>query len=372
MTDMMGIVMPDNSELSLNELTEMRSVTAIPFGGRYRLVDFILSNMVNSGIINVGVATNINYSSLMDHIGSGAPWDLNRKIYGLFILPPHVKGGMGNVRAGSIDQLYGVLAFLRRSRQKYVLLASGRIVCNMTFDDALASHIEKNADITVIYHNKEQADSQLSRSAVYEVSEDGRVTGIEVEPHFPKTTCESMDMFIIDRIKLIEMIEEAYARGNHDFIRDILLEKLGDSKIYGYEYKGFVGKIDSIGSYYKNSLKMLEDSTRKELFHSENRIYTKVKDQVPTQYGETATVEDALIADGCIIEGVVKNSIISRGVHIAKGAVVTNSIVMQNSVIEENCEIENVIIDKECTIRAEKRLIGHPDHPAILPKRTLL
>ncbi len=372
MTDMMGIVMADNSELSLNELTKLRSVTAIPFGGRYRLIDFILSNMVNSGIINVGVATNINYSSLMDHIGSGAPWDLNRKIYGLFILPPHVKGGMGSVRAGNIDQLYGILTFLRRSRQKYVLLASGRIVCNMTFDGALEAHIKNDADITVIYHDKGEADTQLSRGVVYEIDNGGRVAGIEVEPHFPKSTYESMDMYIMDRVKLIEMIDEAYSKGSHDLIRDILLEQMKDLKIYGYEYKGFVGKIDSIESYYKNSIKMLDDDVRRELFHSENRIYTKVKDQVPTQYGETATIKDALIADGCIIEGCVENSIISRGVHIAKGAVVKNSIVMQNSVIEENCELENAIIDKECTIREQKRLIGHPEHPAILPKRTLL
>lgn len=371
MRDMMGIVMADNNEIRLNELTQMRSISALPFGGRYRLIDFILSNMVNSGIINVGVATHINYSSLMDHIGSGAPWDLNRKIYGLFMLPPYVRGG-GQISAGNVDQLYGILTFLRRSRQQYVLLASGKIVCNMTFDDALKAHIEKDADITVIYCDKKKKDEQLSRSTVYEVDSDGRITGIENEPHFPKTTLEGMDMYIVERMKLIELIEEAYARGSHDFIRDILLTKLSSAKIYGCEYKGFVGKVDSIRSYYENSMKMLDIDVRKELFGAKNRIYTKVKDQVPTQYGAEATVSDSLITDGCIIEGCVENSIISRGVHIGKGAVIKNSIVMQNSVIEENCDIENVIIDKECTLRASKRLVGQPNYPVILPKRTLL
>ncbi len=370
MRDMMGIVMADGSKLEFHELTEMRSVAALPFGARYRLIDFILSNMVNSGIINVGVATNINYSSLMDHLGSGAPWDLNRKIYGLFMLPPYVRGS-GSVRAGNIDQLYGVLTFLRRSRQQYVLMASGRIVCNMTFDEALEMHLEKEADITVIYRKNEDK-KKLSGSVVYEVASDGRVEGIEIEPHFPKSDCESMEMYIIDRLKLIEMIDEAYSRGSHDFIKDILLEKLETEKIYGYEYKGFVGKIDSVETYYENSMKLLDENVRRELFHAENRIYTKVKDQVPAQYGESAVIEDSLIADGCIIEGRVENSIISRGVHIKKGAVVKNSIVMQNSVVEENCELENVIIDKECTLRANKRLVGHPEHPFILPKRTLL
>lgn len=371
MKDMMGIVMADNSGIRLNELTELRSIPAVPFGGRYRLIDFILSNMVNSGIINVGVATQINYSSLMDHLGSGAPWDLNRKIYGLFMLPPYVRGG-GGISAGNIDQLYGILTFLRRSRQQYVLLASGKIVCNITFHEALECHIKNNADITAIYYDKKKKDEQLSRSTVYEVDKDGRVTGIENEPHFPKSTLEGMDMYIIDRMKLIELIEEAYARGSHDFIRDILLAKLSGGKIYGYEYKGYVGKVDSIRSYYENSMKMLDSDVRRELFDSKYRIYTKVKDQVPTQYGDSASASDSLVADGCVIDGTVENSIIFRGVHICKGAVIKNSIVMQNSVIEENCDIENVIIDKECTLRAGKRLVGQPNYPVILPKRTLL
>ena len=372
MRDMMGIIMADSKELRLNELTEMRSVPALPFGGRYRLVDFILSNMVNSGIINVGIATNINYSSLMDHVGSGAPWDLNRKIYGLFMLPPHVRGSEGNVSEGSIDQLYGVLTFLRRSRQEYVLLASGRTVCNMTFDEALEKHIENEADITVIYHDKKEKDEQLSRGAVYEIDENDRLTGIEIQPRFPKTTFESMGMFIIGRLKLIELIEDAYSRGSHDFMRDILIRATQELKVYGYKYDGFVGIIDSVASYYENNMKLLDKDIRNEIFSAENRIYTKVKDQVPTQYKETSSVSDSLIADGCIIEGKVENSIIFRGVSIAKGAVVKNCIVMQNSVIEEGCEIENVIIDKECTLREGKRLIGQPNYPVILPKRTLL
>jgi len=372
MKDMMGIVMADSSQLRLNELTELRSVPALPFGGRYRLIDFILSNMVNSGIINVGVATNINYSSLMDHLGSGAPWDLNRKIYGLFILPPYVRGGAGGVSAGSIDQLYGVLTFLRRSRQQYVLLASGRTVCNMTFDGALRQHIEKDADITVIYYDKKEKDEQLSRQNVYEIDSEGRITSMEAEPHYPKSTLAGMGMFIIERVKLIELIEDAYARGSHDFIRDLLMNAIDNLKVYGYEYKGFVGVVDSVRSYYENNMKMLEPAVRCEIFGSENRIYTKVKDQVPTKYGSGASISDSLVADGCIIEGTVENSIIFRGVHIAKGAVVKNSIIMQNSVIEENCDIENVIIDKECTLRASKRLVGQPNYPVILPKRTLL
>ena len=373
MRDAMGIIFADNTEIRLNELTETRSVSALPFGGRYRLIDFILSGMVNSGIINVGVTTQINYSSLMDHLGSGAPWDLNRKQYGLFMLPPYIRGGAGNaISAGNVDQLYGVLTFLRRSRQEVVVLASGNIVCNMTFNEAIEKHIENEADVTVIYHDCGEYDEQLSRSTVYEIDKSGRVTGIEHAPRCPKTTLAGMEMFIVDRLRLIRMIEEAYAGGSHDFIRDILLTKLNRLNIYGYEYKGYVGRVDSIKSYYAVSMAMLDEKIRKAIFGAEQLIYTKVKDQVPTKYGSEASVSDSLIADGCVINGTVENSIIFRGVHIGKGTVIKNSIVMQNSVVEENCDIENVVIDKECTLRPSKRLVGQPSYPVILQKRTLL
>ena len=242
----------------------------------------------------------------------------------------------------------------------------------MTFDDAIRMHIEKGAEITVVYHDMKEKNEQLNRSSVYEVNEDGKVIGMETNPRYPKSTLQGMGMFIINRIKLIELIEEAYARGSHDFVRDILKTAVENHKVYGYEYKGFVGIVDNIRSYFETNMKMLEPEIRKDIFSSENRIYTKVKDQVPTQYGKEAVVADSLIADGCVIEGTVENSIIFRGVHIAKGAVVKNSIVMQNSVIEENCDIENVVIDKECTLRQSKRLVGQPNYPVILPKRTLL
>ena len=179
-------------------------------------------------------------------------------------------------------------------------------------------------------------------------------------------------MFIVDRLRLISMIEEAYAGGSHDFIRDILLTKLNRLNIYGYEYKGYVGRVDSIKSYYAVSMAMLDEQIRKAIFGAEQLIYTKVKDQVPTKYGSEASVSDSLIADGCVINGTVENSIIFRGVHIGKGTVIKNSIVMQNSVVEENCDIENVVIDKECTLRPSKRLVGQPSYPVILQKRTLL
>ncbi len=373
MKDTMGIILAENSDIRLNELTDVRSVAALPFGGRYRLIDFILSNMVNSGIVNIGVTTLFNYSSLMDHVGSGSPWDLDRKTYGLFFLPPYIRGGnTAGLSNGSVDLLYSVLTHLRRSPQKYVLIAGGNLVCNMTFDEALALHEEKDADVTVIYNKLADNPEQLKRTTVYEIDGEGRVTGIEHNPRSPKTQLSSMDMYIVDRTRLISMIEEAYAKGSHDFIKDVLLTNVKSLNIYAYEHKGFVGRVDSTKSYYDNSMLMLDESIRRQLFGGEHRIFTKVKDQVPTRYGENANVSESLIADGCQIDGTVENSIIFRGVRVGKGSVIRNSIVMQNTVIDENCDLENVVIDKECTLRPLKRLIGQPNYPVILPKRTML
>lgn len=368
--DMMGIIFAGNRGSHFSELTQLRSVAALPFGGRYRLIDFILSNMVNSGMINVGVATQINYFSLMDHLGSGSPWDLNRKKSGLFILPPYIRGGETQISAGNIDLLYGVLTFLRRSRQKYVLLSEGNVVCNLTFYDALKKHIEKKADITVIYKDIEEGKEE--KGITYELDENFRVKGVIDSSSAINSTHMGMNMYIVERLKLIELIEAAYARGNHDFLRDIILANINRLDIYGYEHKGYAAKIDSIKSYFEASMDMLDSKIRKELFEGERLIYTKVKDTVPTKYGNTGSATDSIIADGCDISGEIQNSVIFRGVHISKNSVIKNSIIMQNSVIEEGCNLENVIIDKECTIREGKTLVGQPNFPVIIPKRTLL
>lgn len=371
MTDAMGIILTRNQDVKMNELTRVRDLAALPFAGRYRLVDFVLSNMVNSGIINVGIATHVNYSSLMDHVGSGKPWDLNRKNYGLFMLPPQVRGSSFGV-TGDVDLLHNVLTYLHRSKQKYVVLTGANIVCNMRYNDAIKFHEEKGADITVIYNETELDDPQLKQCTTYDVSSSGRVVEIHYNLSEPVSKNAGMDMYIIERTKLQAMIEDAYAKGSQNFINDILRTSMDHLNVYAYKYDGFVGRIDCVVSYYYNNMKMLDPAIRDEIFAGKNPIYTKVKDQVPTKYLEDAKVKNSLVADGCIIDGEVENSIIFRGVHIAKGAVVKNSIVMQNSVIQERCDLENVVIDKECTLRTGRRLVGQPTYPVIIPKRTLI
>lgn len=369
MKDTMGIIISEN-QIHLNELTERRSVEAMPVGGRYRLIDFMLSNMVNSGIINVGVCTKNNYTSLMDHIGTGKPWDLNRKNYGLFILPPFVNRELTTGGHGNIDTLFGVINYLKKSSQQYAVITDGNIVCNMTFNDALENHKNSGADISIIYNETQKA---LPKGTVLDTDSSGRVVIIQKNPRNPISKKYTMGTYILERVLLESLIEECVSRGKHDFVMDILIENVNKLKIFAYKLDGYVNRVDSIKAYYKVNMDLLNQSIRDELFGSSNNpIYTKVKDQVPTKYGDNAVVNDSLIADGCIIDGEVDNSIIFRAVHIDKGVKIKNCIIMQNTFVQEGTELEHVVIDKECVVRMGKRLIGQEDYPVIVGKRTIV
>lgn len=367
--DTMGIILTNSDKIP--PITDIRANNALPVAGRYRIIDFVLSNMANAGITNIGVATESNYSSLMDHIKSGKPWDLDRKNAGLNILPPDLGKISTGVIRGDIDMLAGIRDYIRRSRQTYVILSLGNNVYNIDFDAAVEWHIENQSDITVIYKDRRgEEESELSRYTLLEVNEDKRVTDIEVKPYYPKTTCASMDVYIMEKALLESIIDECSARGDHEFIKDALCDKNLGMRIFGYEYTGYCGKIDSLKSYYKTNMDFLERSIRKELFNRERLIYTKTKDQSPTQYGEDAKVKNSFISDGCIIEGTVENCIISRGVKVAKGAVIKNSIIMQDSVIEEAVDLSYVVFDKEVCITRGRKLIGQESYPLAIAKGT--
>ncbi len=373
MDQMTGIILTDIKEKQLGVLTERRSISAMPIAGRYRLIDFILSNMVNSGIRTIGIATQYNYSSLMDHLGSGKDWDLNRKNKGLYILPPHIGRENTGKPAGDIDVLYGISTFIRKAKPDYVVFSNGNAIYNTTFNEALEFHKDKQADITILY-NKEtsKADKELRNYTLLNVSPSGRVSDIMKNYTHPKSQCVSMETYIIERSLLLRIIETCIAHGEHDWVVDVLIKNLGKLNIYAYEFSGYVGRIDTIESYYKNNMNFLMPDVRKELFSSKQKIYTKVKDQVPTRYGKDASVSDSMVADGCLIEGSVENSIIFRGVQIEKGAKVKNSIIMQNSIIQKNCVLENVVLDKEVTLLGGKTVIGQPNYPFVAAKGNII
>jgi len=370
----LGFIFSENPEVNLGELTTLRSLAAVPVGGRYRIIDFALSNMVNSGIIKVGIATAYKNQSLADHLGSGKDWDMARKNNGLFILPPPEIGDANDRMAGGVDYIYRALNYLKRSHQDYVLVCDCNTICNIDYDEVMDFHIEKDADITII-HTKvgELSSNDLKRNILIDVEEDGKVTDIQVYPSMQKLNNSYMHMFLIKKDLLIELVGDCAAHDKHIISKDIFLANLKNLRIYSYEFSGYRKKIDSIASFFEFNLDLLKKEVRDELFgDASDAIYTKVKDTVPTRYGTECDIDNSFIADGCTIEGSVENCIIFRGVYIGKGAKVKNAIIMQNSQVMENCIVENAIFDKEVVLRKDKKIVGQETYPVVIGKRTIV
>lgn len=370
MRDTMGIIIAGDEKIP--PITDIRSIAAMPIAGRYRIIDFVLSNMANAGIVNVGVATTSKYSSLMDHIKSGKPWDLDRKKQGLNILPPDLERTMGRIK-GDMDLLAGIKDYIRRSHQTYVILVLGAGIYNINFKKVLEAHKENQADITMVYKDMTGSDErELSRFTLIDINGENCVTDIEVKPYYPKTSNASLGIYVMEKALLESIIDECSARGDHDFIKDAIAKKMDGLRIFGYKFDGYADIVDSMKSYYRNNMLFLQEDVRKELFNPKSPIYTKTKDQTPAKYGEEAEISNCFISDGCIIEGKIENCILSRGVKIAKNAVVKNSIIMQDAVIEEGVELDHVVFDKEVHITKGRRLIGQECYPLAIAKGTIV
>lgn len=360
--------------MQLRDLTFSRSIAAVPFGGRYRCIDFIMSDIVNSGIYNLGLIVQKNYHSLIDHVGSGKEWDLNRKRDGLFILPPFVTKDNLGIYEGTADAISSVMGYVRRSAQKYVLLTGSHTIYNTTFNDMLERHRETGADITIMYNHESltPVEPQFDDLRLTMDESTGRVTDLMINPYRPTSHCRSCDTFVMQKDILEYLIEEAQSHALHDFIRDILVRKVNTLKIYGYRYDGYVARLDSLSEYFKHNMALLNDPVRADLFNSEHPIYTKVKDEVPAKYGDEACVKNSMVADGCIIEGHVENSMLFRGVRIGRGAKIKNCIIMQGSEVSENANLDCVILDKGVTVKRGRNLAGYGDFPVILRKNSVV
>ncbi len=371
----LGIIFSGNKEGNLGELMRLRSLAAVPVGGRYRIVDFMLSNMVNSGIINVGITTGYKHRSLSDHVGSGKSWDLARKENGLFILPPPENSEVSARIPEGIDILNSAMSYLTRSKQDYVLLTECNTICNINFEEVMDFHFEKDADITMVYTKVDElTPKELGKYILLDVEKDGKVSDIQVHPKKQNSNDAYMHMMFIKKDLLIDLIGNNLAHDKHDIAKDILLANVGELNIYAYEYSGYKKTIDSIKSFFEFNLEMLNPKIRHELFGigSDRAIRTKVKDSVPTKYGPDAEVKNSVVADGCTIEGTVENCIIFRGVTIGRGSIVKDSIIMQNSRIMDNCHVENAIFDKEVILCNGKTLIGQQTYPLVIGKRTIV
>jgi glucose-1-phosphate adenylyltransferase len=367
MLKVMGIIQTMNESDALEQLTYHRCAATVPFAARYRLIDFVMSSMVNSGMTNVAVLLQQKYRSLMDHLGAGKEWDLDRKRSGLFLLPP-TETSQEQV-CGDLYSLYKHRDYLFRSDEDYVLITSGNAVCNVDFRPMFHEHVYSGADVTVLYKD---ADASTSGSRTIVMNSKGRVSAVYGHSLRLKSDSVSMDMYLMKKELLMDLMETALAHGQCLSISDMLMKHIDSLQVRGCRYQGYLGVIDSLENYYMHSMNMLNPIVWKDLFLQTGLIYTKIKDEPPASYKANANVSNSLIANGCIIEGTVENSILFRGVHIHKGAHVRNSIIMQAGQVFDSAVIDHAVLDKDVVIHAGRTLGGHPLAPYVAGKRKVI
>lgn len=360
-SNVLGIIYSNAYDSLLSELTSVRTMGSVPFAGRYRLIDFVLSSMVNSGIGKVGVSTKANYQSLMDHLGSGKPWDLSRKRDGITFLPPF----SGEKYENRLNALEAMLPYISKSTNDYVLMADCNVVCNLDYTEIIDGHIKSGADITIAY--KRGIAPKLSHVMSLEMDKDSRITSVKVGEAGDKACDYSLNIIVMSRVLLERLLRSAVVMGLKNFEFDVIAANAAALNIRGHKITDYAKVIDSLQSYYDISMELLSGEYR-ELFTKENPVYTKVRDDMPAIYGICSKTSNSLVADGCIIKGTVENSILFRGVHVAEGAVVRNSIVMQDSYISADAKINCAILDKNVVIKPGKEISGAETYPIYIGK----
>ena len=369
--NMTGIIFSEKHSNELSTLTYDRNMAAIPFGGRYRLIDFVLSNMVNSGITNVGVLATQHYHSLMDHLNNAQQYDLNRKNGGLLVLPPFATQNAGANYRGKLDDLRNALDFLENAAAStpYVLLADADVACNIDYRPALEDHIASGCDIT-IFATRASGESDGAFDSVMRADNTRQATSYALDCTPRDGDFVSMGHLIIARERLVSVIREYTSRGLYDFRRDFIQHEFnrGRLSINLYKVHDVVLRMRDVTEYFQNSLSIIDSTVGTPLFRGDRPIFTRVTDEVPCYYGVECEVSGAVIADGCMIEGKVENCVFSRGVKIGKGATVKNCVIMQGSVVGEGASLENVVVDKWVNITPGAQLKGLKSNPVVIRK----
>ena len=364
----LGVIFANTYDNLVPELVAERSMASIPFGGRYRLIDFTLSSMANAGIDNVSVIVRKNYHSLMDHLGAGREWDLTRKRGGLNIVPPFAERSV-KMYSGRVDALDSILNWLEAQKERYVILSDSYIAMNFDFGSLIDAHVASGADVTMVYNRAPIPEGARSDNYTIRIDETGRVQEILSNDYRMGEQNLAMNIYVIERESLIHLIHDAAVRGLVYFERDILARNLKLLNVQAYEFKGYAARVSDMKSYFDENMRLLQAGNVDKLFNEGNPIYTKIRDDNPTRYLEGSKVKNSLLADGCVVEGTVENSVLFRGCQIKKGAVVRNCVLMQDTVVEENSSVEYVVTDKNVHITADKKLIGTDSFPVFVAKK---
>ena len=368
MSNVLGLIFANLHEQCLPELTKARAMASVPFGCKYRLIDFPLSSMVNSGITQVGIITKQNYYSLMTHLGMGSEWDLARKNGGLHILPPYGRESAAKMYRGRLEALAGVAEFINESKAEYVVMADSNIIANIDLRPIVDFHEKNEADITCVYGKANYSEERAEMQTILYVDANNTIFDVLARPSISGEMNVALNIYVMKRKFLEGIIRDSEPRALYSFETDILQHKLHDFKILGYKYDKYFEIIDSMKTYFKATMDIMNRDISREVFSLDTPIYTRVRDVAPAKYGIDCNVTGSVIADGCIIDGVVENSVLFRGVKVKKGAVVKNAIVMQDCIIDENASFTDAISDKDVTISKGRSITGSADYPVYISK----
>lgn len=364
--NVMGIIFTNDA--SLGELTNKRTMASLPFGGRYRQVDFALSNLSCAGIRHVGIISRHNYQSLMNHIGDGEEWGLELEEGGLEFLTPYAQSATHTYR-GKLESLNTAMDFLEYGADdELMVMIDSAVLSNIDLNDVLNAHIASGKDVTVV-----TKDGVCNGEKVIDLAlkvENGEVTDMTVDYAAPEDYVASMDIFVLNKQWMIRQVKEMIARDKFHMDRDLVMGgwQRGKVSVNTYAFKGIAMFNESIGEYYDNSLSLIKKEIREDLFHFNHPVYTKVRDRVPTYYGETSEIENCLVADGCFLEGEVEDSVLFRQVTVCKGAEVEHCVIMNDAVIGEGAELKYAILDKDVTVTPGAKLIGTKHSPIIVKR----
>lgn len=363
--DVLGFIFAGTLDDKIPELAASRTTASVPIGGKYRLIDFVLSNMSNSGVNNVGIVAKSNFLSLTDHVGSGSAYDLSKRRSNLTLLTPYG----GKAFSNYVETIYNMHGYIEHCREEYILMSPGNVVTNFDYGALFDFHSKHNADITLVY-KKGIVPSGYDRPVTLTVDADGRVDRVFVKP---ENTDEVVNHFygsvLLKKSLLMEEIRNALSLNELD-IKKLLQKMVEKCSIYAYENKGYTGIISSINSYFDFNMDLMKKEVRDELFNPKRPIYTKVRDDAPSRYGLSSRVKNSIIAQGCVIDGDVENCVISKGVYVGPGAKLSNCIVMQDTKIGKDTNLNYVIIDKDVVIKDGRSLMGFGSYPIYIAKKS--
>ena len=369
-----GLIFANIHDNSISELTRIRTTASIPFGGRYRLIDFMLSNMVNSDITKIGIVTRNNYQSLLDHLETGKDWDLARRSGGIKILPPYItsfeNSAANKFNTSRLEALMGAVNFISRCDEDYIVMSDCDVICNIDIQKVIDAHVKSGAEITFVTKTMDLTGYTSSEKLpVIDIDESGKVVDFTERKSFDGVTHVYTNIMVMKRAYLLDIIENSISHGYTSFLHDVIAKSLASADYRTYEYDGWYAHIGSMEEYFETSMKLLTSEAREGLFGVKNHpILTKVRNSAPTRYCEGAKVVNSVVADGCVIEGTVENSIIFRGVKVSAGAVVKNSILFQDTYVCPGSSLNCVVADKNVVIKDGRNLSGHESMPFYIGK----